>query len=266
MAASRFQEILGPDGPIARSHPHYEHRPGQILMAEAIATAISERRHLAVEAGTGTGKTLAYLLPAIASGKRVVISTGTKNLQEQLFYKDIPFLERALGRGLSVTYMKGRSNYLCLKKLRELEGEERAVLFSRHDPEYLERIRRWSRDTPTGDRAELRDLPEDLPLWRILDARRDTCTGQKCSDWDDCFVTRVRQRALESDIVIVNHHLFFADLALRQGDFGAVLPDYSVVIFDEAHELEDVATNYFGSMVSNYRIEELVRDAETLVQ
>lgn len=229
-------------------------------MAQAIGQAFERRRHLCVEAGTGTGKTLAYLLPSIFSGKRIIISTGTKNLQEQLFFKDIPFLEKALGRKLSVCYMKGRSNYLCLKKLAEIEGE--GYLFSRHDPEYLTAIREWERLTETGDRAELKNLPEDLPLWHYLDARRETCTGQKCRDFEACFVTRVRQRALESDIVIVNHHLFFADLALRQGDFGSVLPDYSAVIFDEAHELEDVATQYFGIMVSNYRVEELVRDAE----
>ena len=260
MRVESLDEVLGPSGPIARSHPNYEFRPGQIEMAKAIETAIAERRHLAVEAGTGTGKTLAYLLPCLASRKRVVISTGTKNLQEQLFFRDIPFLERALERKLSVCYMKGRSNYLCLKKLAEID--EVGYLFSRHDPAHLERIRSWARGTESGDRAELAELPEDLPLWGRLDARRETCTGQKCRDWDACFVTQMRKRALESDIVIVNHHLFFADLALRQGDFGSVLPDYSVVVVDEAHELEDVATQYFGIMVSNYRIEELVRDAE----
>ncbi len=258
--ADKFALLLGPDGPIARAHPQYEFRPGQVQMAHAVADAIENRRHLCVEAGTGTGKTLAYLLPAIFSGKRIIISTGTKNLQEQLFFKDIPFLEQALGRKLSVSYLKGRSNYLCLKKLAEIEGE--GYLFSPHDPEYLSAIRAWSRTTETGDRAELRDLPEDLILWHHLDARRETCTGQKCPDFESCFVTRVRQRAQESDIVIVNHYLFFADLALRQGDFGSVLPDYSVVIFDEAHELEDIATQYFGTMVSTYRVEELVRDAE----
>ena len=259
-ADDKYSMLLGPDGPIARAHPQYEFRPGQVQMAHAVADAIDNRHHLCVEAGTGTGKTLAYLLPAIFSGKKIIISTGTKNLQEQLFFKDIPFLEQALGRKLSVSYLKGRSNYLCLKKLAEIEGE--GYLFSPHDPEYLAAIRAWSRMTDTGDRAELRDLPEDLILWHHLDARRETCTGQKCPDFESCFVTRVRQRAQESDIVIVNHYLFFADLALRQGDFGSVLPDYSVVIFDEAHELEDIATQYFGTMVSTYRVEELARDAE----
>ncbi len=260
----KLDQVLGPEGSIARNHPNYEHRPGQIRMARAVASAIDQGRHLCVEAGTGTGKTLAYLLPALFSSKRVIISTGTRNLQEQIFFKDIPFLENALGRRLSVCYVKGRSNYLCLKKLAELEGEQ--YLFSPHDPENLSMIREWSRRTETGDRSELADLPEDMILWRHLDARRDTCTGQKCPDFKECFITRVRQRALASDIVIVNHHLFFADLALRQGDFGAVLPDYAVVIFDEAHELEDVATQYFGVVVSNYRLEEFARDGAKALQ
>jgi ATP-dependent DNA helicase DinG len=208
----------------------------------------------------GTGKTLAYLLPAIFSKKRVVISTATKNLQEQLFFRDVPFLEKALNRTLSVCYMKGRSNYLCWNKLEEIEGE--AYLFSPHDPEYLQMIKRWAQNTATGDRAELTELPDDSMLWHRLDARRETCSGQKCRNFDACFVTRIRQQALVSDIVIVNHHLFFADLALRQGDFASVLPDYSIAVFDEAHEIEDVATQYFGVMISNYRFEELVRDTE----
>ncbi len=257
--AGLLEKIFGPDGPIARIHPKYEYRPGQIEMAQAVESALDRRRHLCVEAGTGTGKTLAYLLPCIFSQKRVIISTGTKNLQEQLFFKDVPFLENALGRKLSVCYLKGRSNYLCLKKLGEIDRER--FLFSPYDGRYLEAIRRWAPVTKTGDRAELKELPEEMLLWHHLDARRDTCTGQKCPDYDSCFITRVRQRAMESDIVIVNHHLFFADLALRQGDFGSVLPDYSAVIFDEAHDLEDVVTQYFGTMVSNYRVEEMVRDA-----
>lgn len=255
-----LEEILGPNGAVAANHPYYEHRPGQIHMAQAVADAIDQNQHLCVEAGTGTGKTLAYLLPAIFSNKRVIISTATKNLQEQLFSRDLPFLEKALGRKLSVCYMKGRSNYLCWNKLEDIEGE--AYLFSPHDPEYLRLIKKWAQKTATGDRAELAELPDDLLLWHRLDARRETCSGQKCRNFDACFVTRVRQQALESDIIIVNHHLFFADLALRQGDFASVLPDYSIIVFDEAHELEDVATQYFGVQISNYRFEELIRDVE----
>lgn len=257
---SELEEVLGPGGKIAAHHPSYEHRPGQIRMAQAVARAIEEGRHLCVEAGTGTGKTLAYLLPVLSSDRRVIISTATKNLQEQLFSKDLPFLEKALGRKFSVCYMKGRSNYLCWNRLEEIEGG--AYLFSPHDPQYLQLIRQWAQRTTTGDRAELAELPEDAQLWHHLDARREACAGQKCRNFDACFITRVRQQALQSDIIIVNHHLFFADLALRQGDFGSVLPDYSIAVFDEAHELEDVATQYFGVMVSNYRVEELVRDSD----
>ncbi len=259
-----LERILGPDGEIAANHPFYEHRPGQIRMAQAVGHAIEEKRHLCVEAGTGTGKTLAYLLPIILSDKRVVVSTATKNLQEQLFFRDIPFLENALGRKFPVCYMKGRSNYLCWSKLEAIDKEQ--YLFSPHDPEYLKIIKKWAQETETGDRAELSQLPDNLMLWHRLDARRETCFGQKCRNFEICFITRVRQKALESDIVVVNHHLFFADLSLRQEDFGSILPDYAVLVFDEAHEIEDVATQYFGLMVSNYRFEELARDAEKALQ
>ena len=241
-------------------------------MAQAVEEAIEQRRHLVVEAGTGTGKTLAYLMPAIRSGKRVIISTGTKNLQEQLFHKDVPFLERALfpegDRALSVCYMKGRSNYLCRKKLYDLTDQP--VLNGLDEIEQYRVIAAWEQSTQTGDRAELADIPEASALWHKLDARADTCTGQKCSSWDKCFITEMRRRALESDIVIVNHHLFFADLGIKQQAEGApdagILPEAAVVIFDEAHELEDVAGSYFGISVTAARFEELCRDVENFLQ
>jgi ATP-dependent DNA helicase DinG len=241
-------------------------------MAQAVEQAIEERRHLVVEAGTGTGKTLAYLMPAVRSGKRVIISTGTKNLQEQLFHKDIPFLEKALfpegERTLSVCYMKGRSNYLCRKKLYDLTGQP--VLSGLEEIEHYRAIGAWEETTQTGDRAELASLPEASALWHKLDARADTCLGQKCSAWDKCFITEMRRRAAESDIIIVNHHLFFADLGIKQQTEGApdagILPDAGIVIFDEAHELEDVAGSYFGISVSAARLEELCRDVEASLQ
>lgn len=241
-------------------------------MAQAVEQAMEERRHLIVEAGTGTGKTLAYLMPVIRSGKRVIISTGTKNLQEQLFYKDVPFLERALfpdgDRKLSVCYMKGRSNYLCRKKLYDLTDQP--VLSGLDEIEQYRAIAAWEQTTQTGDRAELASLPEASALWHKLDARADTCLGQKCSSWEKCFITEMRRRAAESDIVIVNHHLFFADLGIKQQAEGApdagILPEAGIVIFDEAHELEDVASGYFGISVSAARMEELCRDVEGSLQ
>jgi ATP-dependent DNA helicase DinG len=261
-----MEEIFGPRGLIARAHPEYEHRPGQIQMAEAVLRAFEERRHLVVEAGTGTGKTLAYLVPAIAAatarGGRVVISTGTKNLQEQLMEKDIPFLQRVLPKKFTAAYMKGRSNYLCLQRVKR--AETTPILDGLDDIDYFDEVRRWSRDSTTGDRAELTEMPENLSFWRHIDARSEICTGQKCPDYDACYITRMRQRASDADIIIVNHHLFFADLALRGGEYGQVIPDYSAVIFDEAHQVEDVAAEYFGSQVSNYQVEDMLRDMQTL--
>jgi len=241
-------------------------------MAQAVEQAIAERRHLIVEAGTGTGKTLAYLMPVIRSGKRVIISTGTKNLQEQLFLKDVPFLEQALfpagDRKLSVCYMKGRSNYLCRKKLYDLT--DKPVLSGLDEIEQYRAIAAWEQTSQSGDRAELRSLPEASALWHKLDARADTCLGQMCSSWDKCFITEMRRRAAESDIIIVNHHLFFADLGIKQQAEGApdagILPEAGIVIFDEAHELEEVASGYFGISVSAARLEELCRDTEGLLQ
>ncbi len=261
-----MEKIFGREGLIARAHPEYEYRPGQIEMAEAVLRAFEEHRHLIVEAGTGTGKTLAYLVPAIAAatarGGRVVISTGTKNLQEQLMEKDIPFLQRVLKKKFTAAYMKGRSNYACLHRIKRAESSP--VLEGLDEVDYFEEVRRWARESETGDRAELTDLPENLSFWRHIDARSETCLGQKCADYDPCFITRMRQRASDADIIIVNHHLFFADLALRGGEYGQVIPDYSAVIFDEAHAVEDVAAEYFGAQVSNYQIDDMLRDLNQL--
>ncbi len=261
-----MQQIFGPDGLISKAHPEYEHRPGQIEMAEAVLRAFEQKHHLIVEAGTGTGKTLAYLVPAIAaacgSGARVVISTGTKNLQEQLIDKDIPFLHDVLPKPFRAAVMKGRNNYACLHRIKG--AESMPVLAGLEEIDQFDEVARWVRETETGDRAELSTLPENLPFWRHIDARSDTCLGQKCPDFEPCFLTRMRQHALDADIVVVNHHLFFADLALRNGAYGAVLPDYAAVILDEAHQIEDVASEYFGAQVSTYQIDDLLRDAGML--
>ncbi|HXE74814.1 MAG TPA: helicase C-terminal domain-containing protein [Candidatus Xenobia bacterium] len=259
-----LRDFFGPEGLLARCHPQYEFRAGQLEMAEAVERAFREKRHLVVEAGTGTGKTLAYLLPALRSGRKVVISTGTKNLQEQLFFKDIPFLQRHFDPNIRACYMKGRSNYLCRQKLYDLEHQP--VLKGMEEVDQYVRIRQWEKTTESGDRAELTDLPEPIALWPRIDARSETCTGQKCAQFERCFVTQMHRRAAEADLVIVNHHLFFADLAVRQDDFASILPDYHTVIFDEAHELEDVASQFFGTQVSTYRFEELARDAENALR
>jgi ATP-dependent DNA helicase DinG len=267
-----LHQFFAPGGVLSRTHPAYEFRRGQLQMAQSVEQALEEKRHLIVEAGTGTGKTLAYLLPVIRSGKRVIISTGTKNLQEQLFYKDVPFLEQALfgdsGSRLSVCYMKGRNNYLCRKKLYDLTDQP--VLSGLDEIEQYRAIAAWEKTTATGDRAELAELPEASLLWHKLDARADACTGQKCSQWERCFITEMRRRAMESDIIIVNHHLFFADLAIKlqaeDAPDAGILPEAGAVVFDEAHELEDVAGNYFGISVSNLRVEDLARDVERVMQ
>jgi ATP-dependent DNA helicase DinG len=255
-------EVFGPEGLIARAHPDYEYRPGQIEMAGAVMRAFEEKRHLIVEAGTGTGKTLAYLVPAVAAALggngRVIVSTGTKNLQEQLMEKDIPFLQTVLPKPFSATYMKGRSNYLCLNRL--ARAQSAPVLEGLDEVDYFDEVSQWSRESETGDRAELANLPESLSFWRHIDARSESCLGQKCPDFDPCFITRMRNRAQEADIVVVNHHLFFADLSLRDSNYGSVLPDYTAVILDEAHLIEEVASEYFGAQVSNYQIDDLVRD------
>lgn len=254
-------DFFGPEGLLARTHPQYEFRSGQLEMAEAVEQAFREKRHLVVEAGTGTGKTLAYLIPALRSGRRVVISTGTKTLQEQLFFKDIPFLQQHLDGEIRASYMKGRSNFLCRQKLYDLE--QQPVLKGLEELDHYARIREWEKTTETGDRAELKELPDSIPLWARIDARRETCTGQKCAQFERCFITLMHRRAAAAEVVIVNHHLFFADLAVRADDFAGILPDYTAVIFDEAHELEDVASQYFGVQVSNYHVEELARDADS---
>jgi len=264
-------DFFHPGGLLAKSSLNFEHRPGQYLMAKTIEQCFNDKRHLIVEAGTGTGKTLAYLLPALRRAReqkqRIIISTGTKNLQEQLYFKDIPFLESILGP-LRVCYMKGRANYLCKQKLYALR--DNPILSGLEEIDQFHHILKWEKTTETGDRAEVDTLPEHSPLWHKLDARSEVCLGQSCPNWEPCYITSMRRKALESDIVIVNHHLFFADLSIKQQAAGApdagILPEAAAVIFDEAHELEDVASQYFGVALSNARFDELARDTESMLR
>jgi ATP-dependent DNA helicase DinG len=266
-ALPTLHEFFSPGGILAKSPLPYEYRPGQMEMAKAVERALAERRHLIVEAGTGTGKTLAYLLPALRTGQRVIVSTGTKALQDQLFFRDIPFLETLLG-DLKVCYLKGRANYLCRHKLVTLQNQP--ILSGLEEIDQYRQIAEWERITETGDRAELSGMPESSALWAKLDARADACLGSTCPDYRRCFITEMRRRALESDIIIVNHHLFFADLSVKQEAAGApdagILPEAAAVVFDEAHELEEVASSYFGLSVSNVRFEELARDTDSLLK
>jgi len=253
-------DFFAPGGPLARVLPGYEERPSQRKLSEAVADVLEHGGLLLAEAGTGTGKTLAYLLPAVQAERRVVVSTGTKNLQEQLVQKDLPILAKALGRELNVAIMKGRGNYLCLLRFSSFG---KAGQFRRLEelPIY-QAVEAWSTQTETGDRAEVAEMPDSVEFWREVSAASENCIGQSCSLFDACFVTRMRQRALEADLVVVNHHLLCADLAVKDGNYGSVIPAYDTLILDEAHLIEDVATQYFGVQVSSHKIEELVRDVE----
>ena len=266
-ALPTLHEFFSPGGILARSSLPFEYRPGQLQMAKAVERALEERRHLIVEAGTGTGKTLAYLLPALRTGQRVIISTGTKALQDQLYFRDVPFLETLIG-DLRVCYMKGRANYLCRHKLVTLRTQP--ILSGLEEIDQYRQISEWEQTTETGDRAEIAGLPESSAFWQKLDARTEACLGTTCPDYRRCFITEMRRKALESDIIIVNHHLFFADLSVKRDATGApdagVLPEAAAVVFDEAHELEDVASSYFGLTVSNLRFEELARDIDALLR
>lgn len=265
MVDGRIQtkQVLGPGSPLSRALPGWEMREGQLAMAQAVEIALEEEKHLLVEAGTGTGKTLAYLVPAVLSGRKVVISTATRALQEQIFVKDLPIVAEALGAygiGVSASLMKGLGNYLCLRRF----GEARASGEHSRDRDFA-RIVGWALGTETGDRAELGDLAEDARAWHEVASSSETRIGAGCEHYERCFVTRMRQQAEDAQIVVVNHHLFLADLALRTGPRGqhaSVIPAYDAVIFDEAHQIDDIATDFFGTRVSSAKVDALLRDAE----
>jgi ATP-dependent DNA helicase DinG len=250
---------FGPDGLLSRRLPGYEPRVQQLEMASAVERALAGDGTLLVEAGTGTGKTLAYLLPAVLSGKKVIVSTGTKTLQDQIMQHDLPLLASGLGRDVSSACMKGLSNYVCLRRYEEfLAGSEAVAGPLARD---VDALQRWVETSPSGDRAELPVLSADAGLWSHIHSSPETRIGPKCGHYEACFVTKMRRNAEAAQLVIVNHHLFFADLALRGPHGGGVLPPHDAVIFDEAHLVEDIATEFFGVSVSTHKLEVLVRDA-----
>jgi ATP-dependent DNA helicase DinG len=261
----RSRDVIGPESPLSKLLAGYEDRPGQLLMAEAVEDALERDRPLFVEAGTGTGKTLAYLVPAILSGKKVIVSTASKALQEQIFTKDLPLVRDILaphGVRFRAALMKGLSNYLCKRRFAELAGSAEGVRID--TDRVLTRIAAWAKETEIGDRAELVNVPEDADAWREVQSSSDTRIGAGCSYFDECFVTRMKRDAEDAQIVVVNHHLFFADLALRRsraGDYASAIPNYDAVVFDEAHQIEEIATDFFGVRVSSSRVEALTRDA-----
>ncbi len=252
-------EFLGLGGPFAQHVSGFAPRPQQQEMAEAVATALANHDTLIAEAGTGTGKTFAYLVPALLSGKKVIVSTGTKALQDQLFHRDLPVVREALGVPVTVALLKGRANYLCLHRLALAESEGR--FRSRIQAGEVVRIRAWVGRTRSGDIAELADIPEDSAVWPLVTSTTDNCLGQECPSYNDCHVLKARRSALEADIVVINHHLFFADLALREEGFGELLPAAQAVILDEAHQLPETATHFFGVTLSSRQLLELARDA-----
>jgi ATP-dependent DNA helicase DinG len=251
--------IFAPDGPLSRAIPEYRFREQQREMAVRVADAMRNRRVLLAEAGTGTGKTVAYLVPALLVGGKVIISTGTKTLQDQLFFRDLPAVRRALGLSVTAALLKGRANYVCHHHLDRNLGEGR--LASRQDSGDLRAIGRFAAQSRTGDKAELADVPEDSPAWALATSTRDNCLGARCGDFARCFLMKARREALAADAVVVNHHLFFADVVLRDEAVAELLPACNTVILDEAHQLPDTATAFFGETVSTGQLLELCRDA-----
>jgi ATP-dependent DNA helicase DinG len=255
-------ELLGADGPLARHLPGFAPRPQQQAMAGEVARALQQRRVLLVEAGTGTGKTCAYLVPALLSGKKVIISTGTRNLQDQLYQKDLPLVRQALGVKVKTALLKGRGNYLCLHRLALTEAGGRWP--DRRQVAEFTRIRAWAGHTRQGDIAEVSEVPEDSPVWSQVTSTVDNCLGQDCPHLSACYLLKARRQAFEADVVVINHHLFFADLVIKEEGFGELLPGADAFIFDEAHQLPEVAGHFFGLSVSSRQFEELARD--TLVE
>ncbi|KRA33087.1 helicase [Rhodanobacter sp. Root627] len=258
-ATTDVAALLGTDGPFAREVPSFAPREAQQRMAQAVAQAIAGRETLIAEAGTGTGKTFAYLVPALLSGERVIISTGTKTLQDQLYFRDLPRVRSVLGARLKTALLKGRANYLCLYRLDQTVRE--GATFERTQAAQLATIRAWSARTRRGDRMELAEVPEESPLWPRVTSTPENCLGVECPFFDDCHVVKARREAMEADVVVVNHHLLFADLALKQEGFGEILPGAAAFILDEAHQVPELAGQFFSQSLSARQLTDLAHDA-----
>ena len=261
---AELASILGENGTLARTLPGFRFRPQQLAMAQAVAHAIVHRQPLVAEAGTGTCKTFAYLVPALLYGGKVIVSTGTKTLQDQLFERDLPLIRDALAVPVTVALLKGRANYVCLHHLERTAREER--LPSRQDARYLPKIVAFARSSERGDRGELADVPENAAIWPMVTSTRDNCLGSNCAFHRECFVMKARKDALDADVVVVNHHLFFADVTLRDEGLAELLPACNTVILDEAHQLPDTATLFFGEQTASSQLAELARDAEAIAR
>lgn len=259
MTDTDVSALLGADGPFARELPNFAPRAAQQAMARAVGHAIAERETLIAEAGTGTGKTYAYLVPALLSGERVIVSTGTKALQDQLYFRDLPKVRSVLGARLKTALLKGRANYLCLYRLDQTVRE--GASFDRAQASQLAAIRAWSARTRHGDRMELAEVPEESPMWPRVTSTPENCLGVECPFFDDCHVVKARREAQEADLVVVNHHLLFADLALKQEGFGEILPGAQAFILDEAHQVPELAGQFFSQSISARQLTELAQDA-----
>jgi ATP-dependent DNA helicase DinG len=257
---SPLAEVLGPDGPLARTLPGYAPRPQQVEMAEHVAAAFASHSQLVVEAGTGTGKTFAYLVPALLSGRKVIVSTGTRALQDQLFHRDLPTICGAIGRPVRVALLKGRANYLCRHRLDMTEQQAYARGLRKEVATALPRIRDWSHTTRRGDIAELPGVGEQDPVWPWVTSTRENCLGADCPKFEDCFVLAARREAQAADIVVVNHYLLMADLVLKEEGFGDLLPGADAIVIDEAHQLPDVAAQFLGYSVSTRQLANLAKD------
>lgn len=251
-------KILGGQGPFATAIANFSVRDAQVQMAAAIEHAIENKETLLAESGTGTGKTFAYLVPALLSGKKTLVSTGTKHLQEQLFHRDIPSVLKHLELSSKVSLLKGRSNYICLHRMSAARSDARRL--DKNQLHELETLINWVPRTKTGDIGDLSEVPEDSRIWPAVTSTVDNCIGSECSYFEDCFVNKARKAALESDVVVVNHHLFFADKSLKEDGFGALLPEVNTVIFDEAHQIPDIASNFLGNSFSSWQVLELLAD------